>query len=410
MINVAILGFGVVGSGTAEVLSRCNKRSNHRKEENVQLKYIVDLRDFPDSPYADKFVKDFSIIEKDPDLHIVVETIGGVGAAYDMTKRALQAGKCVVSSNKELVATHGTELLAIAKEKGGNYLFEAAVGGGIPILRPLNTCLMANEVKEIRGILNGTTNYILTRMIEADLSFEIALKEAQEKGYAEQNPTADVEGHDACRKICILGNIAYGTEIDPNKVQTEGISNITLEDVAYAQAAGFMIKLLGRVEQCPDGSLSIFVAPHFVPYTDPLYQISDVFNGISVVGDSLGEAMFYGRGAGDLPTASAVVADVLDLAKDPKTFRHNGWTKGDVTVNNPDHLPSMFYVRVNATVETVSAHPMDKDLLLAPIECDSMPKTESAYLVQFTTKAKLQEQLKGLEVLSILRLLPSSNG
>ena len=232
MVNVAILGFGTVGSGVAEVLTTNGGLIDQRVENLVRLKYILDVRDFPDSPYRDCFVKDFGVIESDPEVDIVVETIGGATVALDFTTRALKAGKSVVSSNKELVATHGYELLQLAREHGVSYLFEASVGGGIPILRPLTSCLAANELSQVTGILNGTTNYILTRMIRAGLSFGDALREAQANGYAEQDPTADIEGHDACRKICILASLAYGTHVYPSQVHTEGITKITLEDVA----------------------------------------------------------------------------------------------------------------------------------------------------------------------------------
>ena len=246
MVNVAILGFGTVGSGVADVLTRNSAVIDQRVDGLVRLKYILDVRDFPDSPYKDLFVKDFSVIESDPEVDVVVETIGGAKVALDFTQRALKAGKSVVSSNKELVATHGYDLLQLAKEHGVSYLFEASVGGGIPILRPLTACLAANELDQITGILNGTTNYILTRMIKAGLSFDQALKEAQANGYAEQDPTADVDGHDACRKICILAALAFGQHVYPDQVPTQGIRGVTLADVAYADSCGYKIKLLGR--------------------------------------------------------------------------------------------------------------------------------------------------------------------
>lgn len=405
MINVAILGFGVVGSGTADVLSRCQTRNNHRSQEHIQLKYILDRQDKPDSPYANQITKDFSVILADSSVQIVVETIGGTGAAYEMTKQALQAGKSVVTSNKELVAIHGHELLQIAQEKGCNYLFEAAVGGGIPIIRPLTTCLAANNIVEINGILNGTTNYILTRMIDAGLSFDDALKEAQDLGFAEQDPSADIDGKDACRKICILANMAYGNRIDPDQVSTKGLRNVTLEDVAYAQSLSCSIKLLGRARQEENGSLSVFVSPHFVPCTSPLYQVSDVFNAVSVTGDSLGESMFYGKGAGALPTASAVVADIIDLSRDLSTFRQNGWGTAAVTVNPVEQFPSMYYVRLNETVEKVTDHCKDSKLPLAALAHEDASKTESAFLTQVTTLEDVQATFQGLDVISILPFL-----
>ena len=253
MVNVAVLGFGVVGSGVAEVLSLNGACIDRKAGGPIRLKYILDVRDFPDSPFGDRVVHDFSVIESDPEVSVVVETIGGAKAALDFTRRALRAGKSVVTSNKELVAEHGQELLELAREKGVSYLFEASVGGGIPIIRPLNQCLAANEIEEITGILNGTTNYILTRMIRAGLSFDAALKEAQRNGYAEQDPTADVEGHDACRKICILASLAFGRHIYPRQVPAQGITAVTLDDVAWAASCGKKIKLLGRAIRQGDG-------------------------------------------------------------------------------------------------------------------------------------------------------------
>ena len=303
MVNVAILGFGVVGSGVAEVLDTNGRHIEGKVDDLIRLKYILDVRDFPDSPFAGKVVHDFSVIEQDPEVSIVVETIGGAKVALDFTRRALQAGKSVITSNKELVAEHGCELLRLAQEKGVSYLFEASVGGGIPIIRPLNQCLAANEIEEITGILNGTTNYILTRMIRAGLSFDDALREAQANGYAEQDPTADIEGHDAWRKIY------------PRQVPTEGITGVTLADVAYADSCGKKLKLLGRAIRRTDGKVCAYVAPHLVDRENPLSGVEDVFNAIAVRGNAIGDVMFYGRGAGKLPTASAVVADVIDAAK-----------------------------------------------------------------------------------------------
>ena len=352
MVNVALLGFGTVGSGVAEVLTRNGGLIDSRVDDLVRLKYIMRAREVFDGPYQDLFVKDFSIIEQDPQVDIVVETIGGTGAALDYTTRALKAGKSVVTANKELVATHGYELLQLAKEHGVSYLFEASVGGGIPILRPLTSCLAANELTQVVGILNGTTNYILTRMIQAGLTFEQALKEAQDKGYAEKDPTADVDGHDTCRKICILAALAFGHHVYPDQVPTEGIRHVTLGDAAYADSKGYKIKLLGRAIRQPEGKVCAFVAPHLVADTAPLAGVEDVFNAIAVTGNAIGDVMFYGRGAGKLPTASAVVADVIDIAKDLKRDRHNGWASGspDLVVSD-DGLTSKWYVRAQGTMD-----------------------------------------------------------
>ena len=344
MAKIAIMGFGTVGAGVAEV-ARMNASSIAEKMgEEVYVKYILDVRDFPDSPYADRMIKDFSIIENDPEVEVVVETIGGARVALDFTRRALKAGKHVVTSNKELVATYGRELLEIAKEKNVNYLFEASVGGGIPLLRPLFQCLAANEIEEIAGILNGTTNYILTRMVKGGVSFAEALKEAQAKGYAEADPTADVEGIDAGRKICILSNLAWGKEVEPAKVRMEGISKLDLQDVAIASAAGYSVKLLGRAMRQADGKVAAFVAPHLVPESSPISHVEDVFNGVCIRGNAVGDVMFYGRGAGDLPTASAVMSDVLDVLDHRAKRRNLGWSQG-AELAAIEEIPMKWYLR-----------------------------------------------------------------
>lgn len=397
MVHVAILGFGTVGSGVAEVLTGHENSIAAKVDGLVKLKYILDIRDMPDSPFADKFVKDFSVIEQDPEVDIVVETIGGATVALDFTRRALQAGKSVVTSNKELVAMHGYELTQLALEKGVCYLFEASVGGGIPIIRPLSQCLAANEILEIYGILNGTTNYILTRMIRAGLSFEAALKEAQDNGYAERDPSADIEGHDACRKICILSAIAFGRHIYPNQVPTEGITGITLEDVALAESAGKKIKLLGRAIRMDNGSVCAYVAPHLVDNSLPISGVEDVFNGIAVRGDAIGDVMFYGRGAGKLPTASAVVADVIDIAKNMGHRKAMSWMPGseDAACGN-EALASCWYVR---SAEDLSGVLGSVQVLVA----------ENGQWAGITaepmTRAQLEEKLAGAEVLSLIRVL-----
>lgn len=352
MVNVAILGFGTVGSGVAEVICKNNDHISQKVANQVNLKYILDIRDFPDSVFADKFVKDFAVIENDPEVDVVVETIGGAAIALDYTRRALRAGKSVVTSNKELVATYGYELLQIAKEQGVSYLFEASVGGGIPIIRPISQCLAANELSEIAGILNGTTNYILTRMIRVGLSFDAALKEAQANGYAERDPSADIEGHDACRKICILASLAFGRHIYPDQVPTQGITRITLSDVAFARSAGMKIKLIGRAVRREDDKVCCYVAPHLVANESPLANVEDVFNAISVKGDAIGDVMFYGRGAGKLPTASAVVADVMDAAKHLKSRKYISWEQGgEDTVYSVDEIKNRWYVRISSGAE-----------------------------------------------------------
>ena len=403
MVNVAILGFGTVGSGVAEVLTGHENSIERKAGGLIRLKYILDVRDFPDSPFADRFVKDFSIIENDPEVDIVVETIGGAAVALDFTRRALEAGKSVVTSNKELVATRGYELNQLAREKGVCYLFEASVGGGIPIIRPLSQCLAANEILEIYGILNGTTNYILTRMIRAGLTFDAALKEAQDNGYAERDPSADVEGHDACRKICILASLAFGRHIYPDQVPTQGITGVSLADVAYADSCGKKIKLLGRAMRRPDGAVSAFVAPHLVALEDPLSGVEDVFNAITVKGNAIGDVMFYGRGAGKLPTASAVVADVIDAAKHLGKRNYLGWGPGgpDAAVP-PEDVKSVWYLRLAEGGEAVrAAFPKS-----APLTRSGAPEGEQALLTgEALTRSALEQRLAGRVPAAAFRVL-----
>lgn len=313
-MKIAIMGFGVVGSGVGEVVTKNQSTLIKKCGEPIEIAHILDLRDFPDSEF-DCFTKDFNDILSDPEVGVVVETMGGVNPAYEFSKKLLLAGKSVITSNKELVAAHGTELIKIARERKLNYLFEASVGGGIPIIRPMFSCLTAGEATDVFGILNGTTNYILTQMFQNGETFENALRAAQQKGYAEADPTADVEGHDTCRKIAILSALAFGKAVLTERIPTEGISKITAADVAYADRLGYAIKLIGHATKAEDGGVYAAVFPAFVPKSNPLAGINDVFNGIIVKGEDLGDVMFYGRGAGKLPTANAVVADVVDAIK-----------------------------------------------------------------------------------------------
>ncbi len=350
MVNVAVMGYGTVGSGVVEVLTTNAEKISRSTADEVNVKYILDIRDFPGDPHEDRLTKDFTDIEKDPEVSVVVETMGGQGVAYDFTKRCLMAGKSVVTSNKELVAARGWELLNIAKEHKVSYLFEASVGGGIPILRPLANCLAANEITEIYGILNGTTNYILDQMIKNGLDFDTALKQAQANGYAEANPAADIEGFDVCRKICILSAVAFGRHVYPEQVSTEGVLKVTLEDVAYAGRAGYKIKLLGRAVRGDDGKVSAYVAPHLVGENHLLAGVDGVMNGVVVYGNAIGEVMFYGAGAGKLPTASAVVGDVIDAVRHRDARKYLDWTQGgdDVTAD-PKLLKTRWYVRTAAS-------------------------------------------------------------
>ncbi|MDO5141398.1 MAG: homoserine dehydrogenase [Eubacteriales bacterium] len=354
MVKMAIMGHGTVGSGVYEVFEMNADKIARVLGEPVEIKYVLDLRDFSALPYGHKFITDFSVIENDPEVTVVAEVMGGVGAAYEFTRRCLLAGKSVCTSNKELVATRGEELLQIAAEKGVNYLFEASVGGGIPIIRPLLQCLAANEFNEICGILNGTTNYILTQMIHNGVSFEDALHQAQLNGYAEKDPTADIEGHDACRKICILADLAFGDKFDPEQVACEGISHITLEDVANADKLGCVIKLLGRTVRCDDGTAYAYVAPHLIHKESPLAAVEDVFNAIMVDGNATGEVMFYGKGAGKLATASAVAADMMDCVEHATQRRRIFWGDGSKNLLRPlDTLQSAWYVRFKGTRQAI---------------------------------------------------------
>ncbi|MBQ1805986.1 MAG: homoserine dehydrogenase [Ruminococcus sp.] len=344
MVSVAIMGHGVVGSGVAEILLTHKQKLFASLGEEIYIKKILDLREFPDSPIADRFTKDFEEIINDREIRVVAEVMGGLRPAYDFVKRCLKAGKSVVTSNKELVAAHGAELLAIAKEENVNFMFEASVGGGIPIIRPMNQCLVANKVGEVAGILNGTTNFILTKMIQDGMTFADALKLAQDLGFAERNPAADIEGHDACRKICILASLAYGRHVYPESVHTEGITAITLEDVNMAEAFGYVIKLIGRVKKLDDGKIDIITAPMLVPFKSQLSNIDNEFNGIMVRGDCTGDVVFYGKGAGKLPTASAVVADIVDCCKHLKARRFLFWADGDGSniIDWRDSVSAMF--------------------------------------------------------------------
>ncbi len=335
MIQVAIMGHGVVGSGVASIITNNKKRLFASLGEDIYIKKILDLREFPDSPLADRFTKDFNEILNDAEIRVVAEVMGGINPAYDYTKQLLKAGKSVVTSNKELVAAKGAELIEIAKNNNANFFFEASVGGGIPILRPLVQCLAANNVKEIAGILNGTTNFILSKMIDDGMEFDAALKLAQDLGFAERNPEADVEGHDACRKICILASLAYGKHIYPDNIHTEGITKISLKDVDYAAKYKSVIKLIGDVKILENGKIDIFVSPMLIRDKSLIANIHDEFNGILVRGDCTDDVLFYGKGAGSLPTASAVVADILDSCRHLNERKYIFWADS----NNESVLP-----------------------------------------------------------------------
>jgi len=357
MVKVAILGFGVVGSGVAELLRKNSEKIAATARCEVELKYILDVKNSPESEFSEKIIQDFETIEKDEEVTIVAECIGGKGAALDYVRRALLAGKSVVTSNKELIASCGLELLQIAKQQRVSLLFEASVGGGIPIIRPLSQCLASNRIEEIYGILNGTTNYILTQMIQCEKSFEEALKEAQRLGYAEADPTADVEGIDACRKISILADLCFGKNVPPEKVETEGIKNVTAQDVTLAQDLGYGIKLLGRAFRTnAESEISAYVAPHLVAANTLLANVSDVMNGIVVRGNAVGQCLFYGPGAGQMPTASAVVADIIDAALHADDKKYINWEAEAPGCFIPGaEVESRWFLRTSALPEKVAA-------------------------------------------------------
>ncbi len=343
------MGHGVVGSGVLEVFYKNRAAMERKAGTEMDIKYVLDLRDFPGLPYSDKFIKDFELIANDPEIRVVVEVMGGLDPAFSYVKRCLEAGKSVVTSNKELVAAKGAELLRVANEHDVNFFFEASVGGGIPIIRPLHACLVANQIDEIAGILNGTTNFILTKMIREGMSFDDALALAQQLGYAERNPAADVEGFDACRKICILASLAFGRHVYPEELHTEGITQLTLEDVEYARAWGGVIKLIGRAKRLPSGKVEAMVSPALVGNDSQLASVDDVFNAVLVRGDATGDVVFYGKGAGKLPTASAVVADVVDAVKAQHSSTSLRWEDNPAHDTVQDYLDNevRMYVRIS---------------------------------------------------------------
>ena len=402
MINIAVLGYGTVGSGVVEVINTNQDSINRRAGDEIRIKYVLDLRDFPGDPVQEVLVHDYETIVNDPEVDIVVEVMGGLEPAHTFVKRALEAGKSVATSNKVLVAKFGPELMNIARNKNINFLFEASCGGGIPIIRALNQSLTADQIDEVTGILNGTTNYMLTKMDMEGSRFESVLKEAQEKGYAEADPTADVEGYDACRKIAILSSLAYGKFLNYEKIHTEGITRITPEDMEYARTMGMSIKLLATSRKLSEDSYYAVVAPFLVGKNNPLYSVNDVYNGIFVHGNVLGDAMFYGSGAGKLPTASAVVADVVDEAKHLHENMPNEWNDQPLPLADPDQVSGRFFVRVQTT---------DLSLIrsvFGTIEQIQVPKAEgetgfvTAQMTLGQYKAKAAE-IKA-EILSMIRI------
>ena len=387
MIKIAVLGYGTVGSGVVEVLHTNAASIEKRAGEEIEVKYVLDLRDFPGDPIQEKVVHDFDVILNDEEISIVVETMGGTKPAYDFVKSCLQAGKTVCTSNKELVASYGAELLGIAREKNINFLFEASVGGGIPIIRPLNQCLTADEIEQIHGILNGTTNYILTKMANEGSDFADVLKEAQELGYAEKDPTADVEGYDACRKIAILTSLAYGKQVDYRDIYTEGITKITATDFLYAKKLNAAIKIFGSSKRLGNKTYAM-VAPQMIDESHPLYSVNDVFNGISVKGNMLGDVMFYGKGAGKLPTASAVVSDVVDAVKHSAVNIIMTWNGEKLELAPVDEMQNRFFVRIGGTEKAKA-----KEIFGNLQEVDAGINGEYAFITNLLTEGDFKKKI-----------------
>lgn len=405
MVNIAVLGYGTVGSGVVEVINTNHDSINKRAGKEINIKYVLDLREFEGDPVQKILVHDFDTILNDPEVNIIVEVMGGVEPAYTFTKNALLAGKSVCTSNKELVAKHGAELLAIAKEKKVNYLFEASVGGGIPIIRPLNSSLTADEITEITGILNGTTNYILTEMAEKGAAFDDVLKVAQNKGYAERNPEADVEGYDACRKIAILTSLVAGEQVDYEDIHTEGITKITSEDFKYAKALKASIKLLGRSTKEEDTFYSM-VAPYMIGQNHPLIGVNGVFNGIFVHGNVLDDVMFYGRGAGKLPTASAVVSDVVDAVKHMHTNIMTIWEERKTNLGKFEDCKNKFFVRLKDNgMEDVEMAEVKKAFGNVLFVNAPDVKDELAFITEKMTEGKFAENIAKFDnVLNVIRV------
>ena len=402
-MKVAVMGYGTVGSGVVEVIETHEKSIKNRTAgEMLEVSHILDLRDFPDDPHADLFTKDFNDILNDPETKVVAETMGGVNPAFDFTMKLLEAGKSVVTSNKELVAQKGLELLKAAEKHGVNYLFEASVGGGIPIIRPMAQCLAANNIEGVAGILNGITNFILTKMIEDGMTFEDALKLAQDNGYAEKDPTADIEGFDACRKVCILASLAFGKHVYPNQVRAEGITKITLEDVEYISSAHGVIKLLGQIKKIDDDKITAFVSPAVVFHGSQLASVNGVFNAILVRGDAVGDVCFYGAGAGKLPTASAVVADMVDCAVHVNRRKNFGWGPGseDYVVDEKSALEMPFYVRAKATESEAVALFHNVKFLTRT----GQPSDEVAFITDSMTENALDKKLEGVNVINKIKV------
>ncbi len=400
-MKVAIMGYGTIGSGVAEILEVNKEVLAKRAGQPLELKYILDLRDFPGDPNEDKLVKDYMEIVKDKDVKLVVETMGGVEPAFTFVKAMLEAGKHVTTSNKALVADKGAELIAIAKKKNVSFQFEASVGGGIPIIRNLQECLTADVVEEITAIVNGTTNYMMTEMTTKGADFDAVLKDAQAKGYAEKDPTADIEGHDACRKIAILTSLICGQQVDYEDIQTQGISHITSTDIKYANKLGRKIKLLATSKLCGE-TYQVRVAPYLISPAHPLYNVEGVFNAVLVHGNMLGDAMFYGSGAGKLPTASAVVADMVEMAKNESINLPIEWAAEKLELADAAAQENRFFVRTSATEAEI-------EKAFGAVEYVSIPLNGDDDEIGFITEPMSEGTYEGCadhmgEVLQMIRL------
>ena len=397
MIKAAVMGYGTIGSGVVEVLEINRESIAKRAGDEIEVKYVLDLRDFPGDPIQEKVVHDVNIIVNDPEVSVVVETMGGVEPAYTFVKAMLNAGKHVTTSNKALVADKGAELIALAKEKNVNFLFEASVGGGIPIIRSLHSCLTADEIEEITGILNGTTNYMMTKMADEGMEFDAVLKDAQEKGYAEKDPTADVEGYDACRKIAILTSLVCGQQIDFKDIHTEGITKISSTDMKYAKQMGRAVKLLASSRKSKDGYVAM-VAPFFVSPEHPLYHVNDVFNAVFVRGNVLGDAMFYGSGAGKLPTASAVVADMVDIVKHKDRNIWVAWSSKKMELADFKKSDNRFFVRTAEDRQKI------EDVFGSVEYTDAGIEGEIGFVTASMTEEAFAEKADGLSLRSVIRM------
>lgn len=405
-MKVSVMGHGTVGSGVVEVIMANNEKIVKQNGlDRLEISHILDLRDF-DVEYSDKFTKDFNDILTDDETKVVVETMGGLHPAYEFVKSCLEAGKSVCTSNKELVAAYGDELLDIAREKNVNFLFEASVGGGIPIIRPITKCLAANGFRKVAGILNGTTNFILSKMINENMSLQQALKIAQDNGYAEKDPTNDVEGHDACRKICILASLCFGTHVYPDEIETKGITQISLFDVEYAKACGRVIKLIGSAEKQADGKVCAQVGPALVNGDSPLASVNGVFNAVMVDGNAVDEVYFIGKGAGKLATASAVVADVIDCAVNDKTLVGYRWEKHvDGTLVSARDVASKMYVRGFSSDKNIKEKIVDSLGSVDFLSRENAPADEIAFITELDVRRVIEQKLEGLDGFDIQSLI-----